>query len=88
MSIQGEKVWPSIHAEHLQNEEAIMAEYQQPDAGQHKVLHVRLGAETLMPLELAPFVRNWLYDHIRVHDMRLVAFIHLANGAERQPVAV
>ena len=73
--------------EHFQNEEAIMAEYQYPDAGQHKALHVQLGVETmamaarcmsgetLTPLELAPFVRNWLYDHIRVHDMRLVAFI-------------
>ena len=86
--------------EHFQNEEAIMAEYRYPDAEQHKALHVGLGAETmtiaarcmsgetLTPLELAPFVRNWLYDHIRVHDMRLVAFIRHANASKPEPVAV
>ena len=86
--------------EHFQNEEAIMAEYQYPDAEQHKALHVGLGAETmaiagrcmsgetLTPLELAPFVRNWLYDHIRTHDMRLVAFIRRTDAATREPVAV
>ena len=86
--------------EHFQNEEAIMADYQYPDAERHKALHVQLGVETmtiaarcmsgetLMPLELAAFLRNWLYDHIRVHDMRLVAFIRHTNASEREPVAI
>ena len=33
--------------EHFQNEEAIIAEYQYPDAERHKALHVQLGAETM-----------------------------------------
>ena len=86
--------------EHFQNEEAIMARYHYPDADQHKALHVQLGAETMtiaarcmsgetpMPLELASFMRTWLYDHIRVQDMRLVAFIRHTDAAEREPVAV
>jgi hemerythrin-like metal-binding protein len=76
--------------QHFHDEEELMDECGYPGAAAHLRLHQHLTAETLrlaaryfngedmVPANLAPFVADWLREHIRAEDMHLVEF--MKNG--------
>jgi hemerythrin len=78
--------------QHFHDEEAFMQRCGYPGLGPHRALHEHLAAETLriatryfngedmLPDSLAPFVAEWLQEHIRREDMRMVAY---AKGSKR-----
>ena len=81
--------------EHFRDEEALMAKMQYPGTGPHRSLHEQLSAETMgitaryfagedmTPSELAPLVCRWLTEHIPVHDVAVVAYMHSEPGVAR-----
>jgi hemerythrin len=72
--------------QHFADEEALMEACGYPQENWHKTLHQDLTADTMRitaryindadvtPSDLAPFLVNWLQDHIRKEDMRFVEF--------------
>lgn len=74
--------------QHFNDEEGLMAEKGYPGLSAHIALHEHLTAETMMltaryfngeelaATKIAPFLADWLTNHIRAEDMRLIAFMH------------
>jgi hemerythrin len=78
--------------EHFADEEALMDACAYPQGNWHKTLHRDLTAETMRitarfmngedvtPDSLAPFLVEWLQNHIRMEDMR---FVEYQRGCEQ-----
>ncbi len=79
--------------QHFADEEDLMAASGYPEYPTHRALHEQLSGETLkyaakyfnedniVPEELAAFFTQWLSNHIRTQDMRLVTFLRTRGAS-------
>lgn len=72
---------------HFADEEQIMATYQYPDIAAHKAEHMEFSqqvrklelefraGQTIVPLGVMIFLKNWLVSHIQVCDKKLGIYL-------------
>ncbi len=80
--------------EHFGDEEALMAGAHYPGLSAHHLLHEHLtqttmgfasryfNGERVAASRIAPFVADWLQEHIRGEDKRVVAFLKAHEGLD------